>query len=94
NLGGRSYLPLVLNRPMPKKEPWVNQSFASTSGVEMARDARYKLVLRKGGEGTNEFYDLRTDPGERRNQYENALFITVRDELNGALEAWRKKYST
>ena len=93
NLCGHSYLPLVLNKPMPKKEPWINQAYSAIADVEMIRDPRYKLVIRKAGEGINELYDLRNDPLERANLYENPQYITVRDELYGPLEAWRKKYS-
>jgi hypothetical protein len=58
----------------------------------MARDLRYKLVVRNDGEGPNELYDLRVDPRENANQYSNPQFITVRDRLAKELEAWRKKY--
>jgi len=93
NLCGRSYLPLLLNKPLPKKEPWRDTVFAHFRNTEMARDARYKLVLRNEGEGPNELYDLRTDPRERVNQYGNPGFETVRARLAQALQAWKKKYS-
>ncbi len=93
SLCGRSYLPLVLNRPLPRKDPWLSVAFGSLGTVELARDTRYKLVMRKDGEAPSEFYDLKTDSGEVRNQYDNPQFITVRDELYGALVNWRKKYS-
>jgi arylsulfatase A-like enzyme len=93
NLCGRSYLPLVLNRPLPRREPWRNTVYGHMRNTEMARDARYKLVLRNEGAGPNEFFDLRKDPRERLNQYENPEYITVRDAMAADLAAWRRRTS-
>lgn len=93
NLCGRSFLPIVLNQPMPRKHPWMNIAFGSLGEVELARDTRYKLVLRKGGEAPSEFYDMKSDPAEARNQYDNAQFVTVRNELYTEVVNWRKQYS-
>ena len=93
NLCGRSYVPLALNQPLPKKQPWRNLVFGHFRNTEMARDNRFKLVLRNGGDGPNELFDLTTDPGERVNQYDNLQYVTVRDRLARALEAWRKQYA-
>ena len=93
NLCGRSYLPAVLNRPFPKKDPWRSLVFGHFRNTGMARDTRYKVVLRNGGSGPNELYDLRADPREKVNQYDNAGFLSVRDRLARELEAWRAKYS-
>jgi hypothetical protein len=59
----------------------------------MARDSRYKLIVRDRGKGPGELYDVRSDPSEKVNQYENQQFITVRQRLGKELEAWRQKYS-
>jgi hypothetical protein len=59
----------------------------------MARDNRFKLVLRNDGKGPNELFNLRADPREQTNQYDNPQFITVRDRLSRELAAWRKQYS-
>jgi hypothetical protein len=59
----------------------------------MARDNRFKLVLRNEGKGPNELFDIRSDPREKANQYDNPQFITVRDRLAKELAAWRKQYS-
>lgn len=91
NLPGRSFLPLAANKRLPKDQPWRNLVFANYRNTWMARDFRYKLVARDGGPG--ELYDLRTDPGERVNHYENPQFVTTRDRLAGELAAWRKKYA-
>ena len=94
NLCGRSYWPLAANQPLPKKQPWRNLVFAVLRNTAMARDARYKLVSRDGGKGPGELYDLRTDPRERTNQYDNPQFVNTRDRLAADLAAWRAKYSS
>jgi arylsulfatase A-like enzyme len=91
NLHGRSYLPAVLGRPFPKKEPWRNLAFSELRGTMMVRNSRYKLVWRNQGKGPNELYDLRVDPREKVNQYSNPSFISVRDQLAGEIDRWQKK---
>ena len=94
NLCGRSYLPLVFNRPLPKKEPWRNTVFGQFRNTDMARDSRNKLVLRNDGAGPNELFDLRTDPRENVNQYNNPQYLTPRDRLAGEIAEWKKRYSS
>jgi len=92
DLCGRSYLLPITNRPLPRREEWRNLVFASYGGAEMARDSRYKLVLRAGGAGPNELYDLRTDPREFTNQFENDRFVTIRTALTESIVKWRQEY--
>ena len=40
-----------------------------------------------------ELFDLRADPREKINQYGNPVFVTVRDRLTAALDAWRKRFA-
>ena len=87
---GRSYLPLAANRPLPPGQTWPVHVFGHFRNTEMARDNRYKLVVRNNGEGPNELYDLRADAREKINQFGNPGFVTVRTRLQAALEAWRK----
>jgi arylsulfatase A-like enzyme len=94
NLCGRSYLPLAMNRPLPKKQPWPDTVFGHFRNTEMARDNRFKLVLRNDGQGPNEFYDLRLDPREKQNLYNEPRIVTVRDAMRKELEEWRRKYSS
>jgi arylsulfatase A-like enzyme len=93
NLCGRSYWSAVRNQPWPKKAPWRNLVFGRIASADMARDARYKLILRDGGNGPGELYDLRVDPNERTNQYDNPQFVVTRDRLKGEIAGWRQKYS-
>ncbi len=88
NLPGRSYLPLALGRT--PKDPWRNVVYGHFRYAEMARDARYKVVLRNNGQGPNELYDLAADPREHANHYENDQYLLVRQRLTREIESWRK----
>ena len=94
NLCGRSYLPMVEVKELPKKEPWRLGVCAHLGDTDMSREARYKLVSRNDGKGPNELYDLVTDPTERENQAGNQQFLTIHNELAGLLDTWKKNYST
>ncbi|HOL72586.1 MAG TPA: sulfatase-like hydrolase/transferase, partial [Bryobacteraceae bacterium] len=92
NLPGRSYLTAVLGQQFPRSQPWRNLVFSELRNTLMARNNRYKLVLRNQGEGPNELYDLRADPGEKVNQYSNPSFVSVRDQLAAELDRWQKEF--
>ena len=92
NLSGRSYLTVATGKPLPKRHPWTDLVFGEMRGAEMVRDDRFKLVVRPEGQGPDEFYDLRKDPGERTNHYANPSYLDVRDRLAAALHAWRERY--
>jgi arylsulfatase A-like enzyme len=94
NMCGRSYVLPATSKPLPKKQPWRTTVFARYRNTEMARVERYKLVLRDQGKGPGELYDLKLDPAEKSNQYDNQQFLTVRTSLAGSLAAWRSRYST
>ncbi len=93
-LCGRSYLNLVTGKPLPKKERWQDLVFGNFRYTDYARDNRFKVVVRHNGEGPNELYDLRKDPREMVNEYENPQYLTVRERLTTALSAWKQKHSS
>jgi arylsulfatase A-like enzyme len=93
NLCGRSYLPLATGKPLPKKQPWRKTVFGHYRNTDMARIEQYKLVMRDGGKGPGEIYDLIADPYERQNQYDNPQFLTVKTTLSQSLAAWKQRYS-
>jgi choline-sulfatase len=93
SLIGRSFLPIARREQLSKNQAWRNLVFAHFRNTEMARDTRYKLVLRNEGKGPNELFDVRNDQREKTNQYENAQFITVRDRLTKELADWRRRTS-
>jgi arylsulfatase A-like enzyme len=90
-LCGRSFRPVLLREPFPPNQRWENLVFGHYRETEMARDKRFKLILRNGGKGQNELFDLTTDPGEKKNQYDNASYATVQKRLTAELSEWRKK---
>jgi choline-sulfatase len=94
NLCGRSFLPILHGKLPSKKERWRNLVFAKLRNTEMARDNRFKLVLRNEGKGPNELYDERSDPREKANVYNDPRYVTTREELTKELAAWRTKYSS
>ncbi len=94
NLYGRSYLALATGKPLPRKEPWRTVVYSRYGNTGMARDHRYKVVVRNEGKGPNELFDLAADPGEKVNQYDNGQFVTSRDELLAELAGWNRKYSS
>ena len=92
NLVGGSFLPIARREVPDRKAPrWRNLVFGHFRNTEMARDPRYKLVLRNGGDGPNELFDIVSDPRERTNQYENPAYITVRQRLTKEIADWRQR---
>jgi arylsulfatase A-like enzyme len=92
-LTGRSFLPLAKRDLLPSNAPWRNLVFAHLRNTEMARDTRHKLVLRNGGDGPNELFDIANDPAEKVNRYADPQYITIRNRLTAELAAWRKRTS-
>jgi arylsulfatase A-like enzyme len=93
SLPGRSYLLLAQGKMLPKKQPWRSTAFLAAGSSGVARDDRYKLVLRNDSRGPNELYDLRADARESVNQFDNPQFLTVKTQLTGELAKWRKTYA-
>jgi arylsulfatase A-like enzyme len=86
---GRSFLPLAMGTPLPKKQPWLNTACARLDGAGMARDHRYKLVAHADGKG--ELYDLTVDRREKVNQHGNPQFLSVKTRLAAEWDAWKKR---
>ncbi len=93
---GRSLSPVLPGRPLPvtvkeqKKRgiTWRSTVFAAAGDHFMARDARFKVILRPTG--TGELYDLRADAAERTNRFDDPGYLTVKDRLTGECNAWRQ----
>jgi arylsulfatase A-like enzyme len=92
-LCGRSYFQILRGQPLPKKQAWRNLVFSHLENTDMARDSRFKLVLRDGGKGPGELYDLQTDPRERTNGYDDGGFTTIRTALATEIEGWKQRCS-
>ena len=93
NLCGRSYLPIVTGKPLPKKQPWRTMLFAQYRDNAMARSDRYKLIVRSEGKGLGELYDDKVDARERVSQYDNPQFLTVKNSHSAELARWKRMYS-
>lgn len=94
NLCGRSYVTLATGRKLPKKQPWRTTVCAHCQSTDMAREEGYKVVLRDGGKGPNELYDLPADRAEKVNQYDNPQYVDVKNRLTAQINRWKQKYST
>jgi arylsulfatase A-like enzyme len=92
-LCGRSYLRPVTGKTYATGEHWDDPVFCRIGDAAMARDTRYKLVLRNNGTGPCEFYDLRLDSQEAANQYDSGVYTAQREKLKLALDAWRKRFA-
>ena len=93
NLCGRSYMVLATGKKPPKKQPWRTTVCAHLGDTDMAREERYKVVLRDGGKGPNELYDYTSDRAEKVNQYDNAEYTDVKTRLTAEIARWKGKYS-
>lgn len=94
NLSGRGILTIASGKPLRKRQTWKDLVFGELRGADMARDNRFKLILREEDQGASELYDLRKDPRERTNQYENQEYADVRTRLTAELRTWHEKYSS
>jgi len=60
--------------------------------VRMIRDSRYKLV-RRYPDGPNELFDLRADPRENMNRFDNPAEAPVVARLTEKLDAFFERYA-
>lgn len=89
---GRSYLQIAQGKIFTRKDArWRSTVYGQLANAEMARHERFKLVLREGGEGHSELYDLPKDARERTNLFDSPNYITIREQLTKELAAWRSK---
>jgi len=88
-----SYLPYVYGRRLGKKQSWPGIAFGRAGDTEMARDDRYKLILRSQGKGVTELYDETADAREQVNQVDSPKFANMRERLTAQVAAWRGKAS-
>ena len=99
NLCGRSYVRLATGQKLPKnkklakKLAWRTTICGHLQNTDMAREERYKVVLRDGGKGPNELYDFTSDKVEKVNLYENPEYLDVKTRLTAQITNWKKSYS-
>jgi arylsulfatase A-like enzyme len=84
---GRSYAAPLRG----KKADSENIVFYEFESVRAVRTDRWKLITRHP-DGPNELYDLKADPGERRNLVDQDAHATTREELQKRLDAFFARY--
>ena len=90
NYPGRSFAPLLThNTPLAD---WKGVQIGEYGDVRMIRDRRYKLV-RRYPDGPNELFDLRTDPRENMNRFDNPANAPVVARLTEKLDAFFERYA-
>jgi arylsulfatase A-like enzyme len=90
-LRGRSYLLMATGKPLPKKVRWRSTVCGNYQNTDMARVERYKVVLRDGGKGPNELYDLSADPREKANQVDDDQFASIKTSLSAEIAKWKQQ---
>ena len=71
---------------------WEDVMFFEFETVRAVRTKQAKLILRHP-DGPHELYDLAADPGERRNLYDSAEHVELREALRKRLQAFFAKYA-
>ena len=67
--------------------PWEANPVGLAGRFRMIRSKEYKLVEEIGG--TNEFYDLRKDPNELKNQFGKRKYKAIQKKMLKALHEWK-----
>jgi uncharacterized sulfatase len=86
--------PLLRGEAMPPRDLFGqydlhNSGFACMRMIRTA-DGAWKLVRHHLANGLNELYDLKNDPHEQKNLYNEPDARQIRDELQAKLTAWQK----
>ncbi len=77
--------PIYFSNP---KVPWEANPVALSGRMRMIRSHNYKLVQELNG--TSELYDLKRDPNELINLYNNPKYKGIQKKMTKALENWKK----
>ena len=70
---------------------WDDTVFFEFENVRSIRTREWKLIVRLAP-GPNELYDLKADPGETKNLYDDADVAKQRDALRVRLDTFFKEY--
>jgi arylsulfatase A-like enzyme len=87
-LPGRSYAGAL----RAQKIEWGDAVFFEFENTRAIRTAEWKLVMRFP-DGPNELYDLRADPGERKNLMERDANADIRKQLKRRLDEFFDKHA-
>jgi uncharacterized sulfatase len=91
---GRDFSPLLRGEPV---KDWRTEIFGQydlhnggLAFMRMVRTDEWKLVMHQMSNAGNELYNLKDDPGERRNRYYDKQAREIREQLRERLIAWQK----
>jgi uncharacterized sulfatase len=91
---GRDFSPLLRGEPV---KDWRTDVFAQydlhnggLAFMRMIRTDEWKLVMHHLSNADNELYNLKDDPGERRNRYYEKQAFDIREQLRKRLIAWQE----
>jgi uncharacterized sulfatase len=90
---GIDFSPLLRGQKVPEREALFGQYDLHNGGLaymRMIRTSEWKLVRHHFANSLDELYNLKEDPTENRNLYENSEFQNVRDRLQKKLTAWQR----
>ena len=91
---GVDFSPLLRGESMPPRDLYGQYDLhnAGLAFMRMIRtaDGHWKLVRHHLANGLNELYDLKSDPYEAKNLYNEPTAANMRDELQAKLTAWQK----
>jgi choline-sulfatase len=90
---GMDFSPLLRGHRTPGRDAIFGQYDLHNGGLaymRMIRSGEWKLVRHHFTSSLDELYDLRNDPGETRNRYENPDVEEIRDRLQKKLTAWQR----
>jgi choline-sulfatase len=93
NSPGQSYLPQLMGK---KTADWRDTQISEYGNARMIRTLHYKLILRYPFAGVihpNELYDLKADPRETVNRFQDPAMADIVKDLAGQLEAFFAKYT-
>lgn len=88
NTPGKSFLTILKG----KGEGWVNVAFFEFMNVRGVRTADWKFIKRFPT-GPNELYEIKSDPDEMNNLYENENYRKVVVTLDRMIDTYYKKYA-
>ena len=83
---------MLYTNPADDRLPWEGNPVSLAGRIRMIRNHDWKLIAEDGGAG--ELYNLRNDPHELTNLWDNRQHANVRDELLLALRRWLASISS
>jgi uncharacterized sulfatase len=91
---GQDFSPLIRGQTIPDWDQDVYGAYDLHNGglayMRMIRTPQYKLVRHLKARGMDELYDLKADPNETVNLMKSSQAVSIRNELDAKLRAWRQ----